>query len=104
MSDAGRKNFSDKINESLTPESEKSTWDKGKEFVTDKTDKMAGKLQTEDSKGLGQGIHDSAQQGADDASGETWADTGREYMDAAKHKLNDAVEYVSKTVHGGDEK
>lgn len=102
MSDAGRKNFSDKMNESLTPDSQKSTWDKGKEFVTDKTDKAAGKLQSEDNKGLGQGMHDSAQQGADDAEAESWAETGRDYMDAAKHKLNDAVEYVSKSVHGGE--
>ncbi|KAL3231473.1 12 kDa heat shock protein [Nakaseomyces bracarensis] len=104
MSDANRKNFSDKMSESLTPESQKSTWDKGKEFVTDTGDKLAGKVQPEDNKGLAQGINDSAQQGADDATGESWAETGREYMDAAKHKLNDAVEYVSKSVHGGDEK
>lgn len=102
MSDAGRKNFSDKLNEGLTPDSQKSTWDKGKEFVTDETDKLAGKFQGEENKGVAQGMHDSAQKGADEANAESYADTAREYMDAAKSKLNDAVEYVSNSVHGGE--
>ena len=41
MSDAGRKDFSDKIQEGITPDSSKSTQQKLKETVTDTTDKAA---------------------------------------------------------------
>ncbi|CCD26106.2 lipid-binding protein HSP12 NDAI_0G03290 [Naumovozyma dairenensis CBS 421] len=102
MSDPGRKDFSQKIGETVKPDSEKSTWEKGKETVTDTTDKLAGKLQPEENKGLGQGINDSAESGKDKANGESVADQAKDYYEGAKQKLNDAVEYVSKSVHGGD--
>lgn len=41
MSDAGRKDFSDKIKEGMTPDSSKSTQQKMKETVTDTGDKVA---------------------------------------------------------------
>jgi len=40
MTDAGRKDFTDKTKESLQPDSTKSTYDKVKEGVTDTTDKV----------------------------------------------------------------
>jgi hypothetical protein len=41
MSDAGRKDFSTKMKEGITPDSSKSTQTKMKETVTDGTDKFA---------------------------------------------------------------
>ncbi|CCC69386.1 hypothetical protein NCAS_0C03960 [Naumovozyma castellii] len=103
MSDTGRKDFSQKAKEAVKPDSEKSYVEQGKEFVTDKTDKLAGKVQPEGNKGLGQGVHDAAQSGEDKATGDSVADTAKDYYEAGKKKINDAVEYVSKSVHGGDE-
>lgn len=104
MSDTGRKGFGDKASEALKPDSQKSYAEQGKEFVTDKADKVAGKVESNDNKGVFQGIHDSAQQGKDnaDSQGESFADQARDYMGAAKSKLNDAVEYVSGRAHEED--
>lgn len=103
MSDNHRKNFSDKISESVKPDSEKSYTEKGKEFITDKADKLAGKVEPNENKGLGQTLHDSAQQGKDDASGKSFGETAQEYVDEAKNKIGEAAEYISKQVHGGDQ-
>ncbi|CAI4062012.1 hypothetical protein SUVZ_06G0390 [Saccharomyces uvarum] len=104
MSDTGRKGFGDKASEALKPDSQKSYAEQGKEFVTDKADKLAGKVESNDNKGVFQGVHDSAQQGKDnaDSQGESFADQARDYMGAAKSKLNDAVEYVSGRAHEED--
>ncbi|CAI4060768.1 hypothetical protein N7582_001713 [Saccharomyces uvarum] len=104
MSDTGRKGFGDKASEALKPDSQKSYAEQGKEFVTDKADKVAGKVESNDNKGVFQGVHDSAQQGKDnaDSQGESFADQARDYMGAAKSKLNDAVEYVSGRAHEED--
>lgn len=59
MSDQGRKDFSDKINESVKPDSQKSTWDKTTEAVSDKYDQAASHLQPEEDKGVFQKISDS---------------------------------------------
>lgn len=59
MSDQGRKNFSDKISDAVTPDSQKSTWDKASESVTNTLDKGAGKLQPEEEKGVFQKISDT---------------------------------------------
>jgi Heat shock protein 9/12 len=42
MSDTGRKGLGDKVSEGVTPDSQKSTLDQGKEAVTDTADKVAG--------------------------------------------------------------
>lgn len=104
MSDAGRKDFGDKVSEAVKPDSQKSTLEKGKEVVTDQADKLAGKLQPEENKGVGQTVHDSAQQGKDDAKGKSLGETAQEYVEEAKHKLGGAAEYISKQVHGGEKK
>lgn len=103
MSDAGRKDFSQKISEGVKPDSQKSYVEQGKEKVTDAADRVAGAVQPEKDKGIAQGTHDAAKRGKEDAGGESFADTARDYVDAAKVKLNDAVEYVSSSVHGGEE-
>ncbi|OUT20474.1 hypothetical protein CAS74_004726 [Pichia kudriavzevii] len=51
MADQGRKNFSDKLADTVTPDSQKSTWDKASEGVSDTYDKAAGKVQPEEDKG-----------------------------------------------------
>ncbi|KAL2709124.1 12 kDa heat shock protein [Kluyveromyces marxianus] len=104
MSDAGRKDFGDKVSEAVKPDSQKSTLEKGKEVVTDQADKLAGKLQPEENKGVGQTVHDSAQQGKDDAKGKSLGETAQEYVEEAKHKLGEAAEYISKQVNGGEKK
>lgn len=102
MSDAGRKDFSDKFAEKAKPDSQKSYTEQGKEKVTDAADRVAGAVQPEQDKGVAQGVHDAAKRGKDDSKADTMADTAREYMDAAKEKLNEAVEYVSSSAHGGE--
>ncbi|SCU81304.1 LANO_0B02608g1_1 [Lachancea nothofagi CBS 11611] len=104
MSDSYRKDFSDKAAETVKPNSQKSTFEQGKEFVTDKADQAAGKVQPNSEKGVFQGATDSAHEGKNDATGKSVSETAGEYVDAAKSRLNDAAEYVSKSIHGGEEK
>lgn len=59
MSDAGRKNFSDKISDTMTPDNQKSSWGKAKEDVSDTYDKAASRMQPEEEKGVFQKISDS---------------------------------------------
>lgn len=59
MSDAGRKNFSDKVKETFTPESQKSNMDKLSEGATDKMDQAGSHLQPEEEKGMFQKISDT---------------------------------------------
>lgn len=59
MADKGRKNFSDKLSENLTPDSQKSTWDKTTEQMGDKYDQAKGKMQPEEDKGVFQKIGDA---------------------------------------------
>ena len=99
MSDSNRKDFSTKIGESVKPDSQKSYTEAGKEKVTNAADRVAGAVQPESDKGVAQGVHDSAKK---DAQADSFADTAKEYVDAAKGKLNDAVEYVSSSVNGGE--
>ncbi|KGO64549.1 Heat shock protein 9/12 [Penicillium italicum] len=65
MSDAGRKDFTTKAKEELTPDSTKSTQDKVKETVTDTSDRATRGLQTDDSKGVGQEAFDKTQRASD---------------------------------------
>lgn len=59
MADKGRKNFSDKLSDAMTPDSQKSTWDKTSEQVGDKFDEAKGKMQPEEDKGMFQKIGDA---------------------------------------------
>ena len=106
MSDAGRKNFSDKVTESITPESQKTFGDKAKESVTDAADKFAANVTPNDQKSFGQTVADSTRQGHDDAKKATsehqatLAETAEQYIDAAKEQVANAAEYISSVVTG----
>ncbi|KAL9133239.1 MAG: hypothetical protein Q9175_005581 [Cornicularia normoerica] len=91
MADLGRKDFSDKAEETLKPDSQKSLFDKTKESVTDAGDKVAGNVQPGDNKSITQKLSDS-----------TSTKPGEEsYLDTAKKTLGDAVQYVEQTAEGG---
>ncbi|GAO47807.1 hypothetical protein G7K_2005-t1 [Saitoella complicata NRRL Y-17804] len=66
-SDTGRKSWTTEAKEELTPESQKSYLDKAKEGVTDTADKLAGGLQTDDSKSAGQATFDKLRREKDSA-------------------------------------
>ncbi|KAJ9292634.1 hypothetical protein DTO271G3_8606 [Paecilomyces variotii] len=61
MSDTGRKDFSQKAKEEITPDSSKSTQDKVKETFTDTTDRVARGFQSDDSKSTTQEAFDKTQ-------------------------------------------
>ncbi|OOG00436.1 hypothetical protein ASPCADRAFT_202295 [Aspergillus carbonarius ITEM 5010] len=68
MSDTGRKDFTTKAKEEMTPDSTKSTQDKVKESFTDTTDRVARGFQTDDSKSAPQETFDKTQRSHDNAS------------------------------------
>lgn len=65
MSDAGRKDFSTKAKEEITPDSSKSTQQKVKETFTDTGDRIARGVQPDDDKSAGQSTFDKAQRTKD---------------------------------------
>ncbi|KAJ5637921.1 heat shock protein 9/12-domain-containing protein [Penicillium lividum] len=69
MSDTGRKDFSTKAKEEITPDSTKSTQDKLKETVTDAGDRVTRGLQSDDSKGGTQEAFDKTQRAHDNNNG-----------------------------------
>ncbi|CDR46210.1 CYFA0S22e01288g1_1 [Cyberlindnera fabianii] len=109
MSDATRKNFSDKVQENLTPESQKSFGQKAKEGVTDTLDKAQRDLQPDESKSGFQQLGDSISSGHDQGkaeakgTGQSLSETAGEYVESAKKTLNDAAEYVSGALGGASE-
>jgi Heat shock protein 9/12 len=58
MSDQGRKDFTTKMKEKITPDSSKSTYDKTKEDTTDLADKAQAEFQSDSSKGTTQAAFD----------------------------------------------
>ncbi|KAF2261007.1 putative chaperone/heat shock protein Hsp12 [Lojkania enalia] len=84
MSDAGRKDFSDKMKEEITPDSSKSTQQKMKETVTDTGDKMARGIQPDDQKSAGQEFADKASRSHDR---EVHGSSGGSVLDKAKNAL-----------------
>jgi hypothetical protein len=65
MSDTGRKDFSTKAKEEVTPDSSKSTLDKTKETVTDTADRAAGETQSDSSKSTSQAAFDKGKREKD---------------------------------------
>ncbi|KAL4955677.1 chaperone/heat shock protein Hsp12 [Aspergillus filifer] len=65
MSDTGRKDWSTKAKEEITPDSTKSSQDKMKETVTDTGDRVARGLQPDDQKSTGQEAFDKTQRSKD---------------------------------------
>ncbi|RAH46070.1 heat shock 9/12 family protein [Aspergillus aculeatinus CBS 121060] len=68
MSDAGRKDFSTKAKEEITPDSTKSTQDKVKETFTDTTDRLARGTQSDQSKSTTQEAFDKTQRSHDNTA------------------------------------
>lgn len=81
MSDAGRKDFSTKMEEEMTPDSSKSTQQKLKETVTGTGDKVARGFQPDDQKSTGQEISDKFGRSKDEhvhgGSGESIVDKAK---------------------------
>jgi Heat shock protein 9/12 len=65
MSDIGRKDWSTKAKEGITPDSSKSTLDRTKEGVTDTVDKVSGEAQSDSSKGTAQSAFDKGKREKD---------------------------------------
>lgn len=102
MADAGRKDFSTKITEKLTPDSQKTVYDKAKENLTDSYDKAAAALAPEESKSFSQQVGDSVQKGHDDAQ-KSWGESAHDALENSKKAVSDAAEYVSRVVTGAKE-
>ncbi|KAK8218005.1 putative chaperone/heat shock protein Hsp12 [Phyllosticta capitalensis] len=84
MSDAGRKDFSTKAKEEMTPDSTKSTQQKVKESVTDAGDKIARGFQTDDSKSTSQEASDKLGRSKDE---HVHGGTGESIVDKAKNAV-----------------
>ncbi|KAJ5934944.1 chaperone/heat shock protein Hsp12 [Penicillium verhagenii] len=82
MSDTGRKDFSTKAKEEITPDSTKSTQDKLKETVTDAGDRVSRGFQSDDSKGGAQEAFDKTQRAHDDHNGGTASSVGDKVKNA----------------------
>ena len=110
MSDTGRKNFADKVEETVKPDSQKSTLDQAKEKATDLYDTAAAKLTPTENKSVGQTAADTASDAKSDvknAAGSVGGeskegglyDQAQEYLhsgqEAAKHYADQAKEYVN---------
>lgn len=103
MSDAGRKPISDKVSESLTPDSQKTTFEKVKQTVTGEVDKAAAAAQPEQDKSFVQSVSDSIQKGHDEGKSaasntgteKPFAETVSEYVEAGKEHIAEAAAYLS---------
>ncbi|KAJ9647210.1 hypothetical protein H2201_003362 [Coniosporium apollinis] len=84
MSDAGRKSFTDKASEHMTPDSTKSTTEKTKEAFTDTTDKLARGMQSDDSKSTSQSVTDKASRSKDE---HVHGGSGESVLDKAKNAI-----------------
>ncbi|RHZ62499.1 hypothetical protein CDV55_103720 [Aspergillus turcosus] len=83
MSDTGRKDFSTKAQEKMTPDSQKSTMDKMKETFTDATDRVSGGAQGDNQKSYTQQAYDSMRGQKDDqAHGSSTQTMGQKAKDA----------------------
>lgn len=97
MSDAGRKDFTDKAAEAIKPDSEKSYLEKAKETITDYADKAASYLHSDSDKGVAQNISDNISKGQDKAdSGKSFGESAEEYWTEGKEKLGEYVQKGSK--------
>ncbi|KAH8151791.1 uncharacterized protein LAJ45_04413 [Morchella importuna] len=65
MSDLGRKDFTTKAKEEITPDNSKSTAQKLKEGVTDTADRAAGAVNPDENKSTTQSVFDSGRREKD---------------------------------------
>lgn len=101
MSDVGRKSFTDKAKETITPEDQKSYAQQGKEYVTDTVDKVQSSLQPEGAKSSTQKAGDALTGAKDDAQQDqkTFTETASEYLEDAKHKLNEWKDSATEAIN-----
>ena len=86
----GRKNFSDKIAEKVTPDNQKSTLEKGKEGVTNALDHAAANLTPSSEKSTTQKVADQAHTDKKAAQNQ-----GNSLLDSAKDMVNQASDYIT---------
>ncbi|KAI9284534.1 heat shock protein 9/12-domain-containing protein [Umbelopsis sp. AD052] len=79
MADQGRKGFGQKMEESLTPQSQKTYAEQGKEALTDGYDKLQAEITPESQKSAHQSAYDSVKGNADDQN--------KSMLESAKEKL-----------------
>ncbi|KAI9857939.1 MAG: hypothetical protein M1824_004546 [Vezdaea acicularis] len=87
MSDVGRKDFSTKAKESITPDSSKSTYEKVKETATDTTDRVAREAPDESKSGQQSAfdhVERSKDHGAHGSTGETVVDKTKNALGLGK--------------------
>lgn len=101
MSDAGRKDFTDKIHEAIKPEAQKPATEKIGESITNAADNIAGAVQPESEKGVFQKAHDDSKVTKENAKAthESWVDTakkeGEVLLNSARNAVNHAAEYIA---------
>ncbi|KAK9374593.1 heat shock protein 9/12-domain-containing protein [Lipomyces chichibuensis] len=102
MTDAGRKPVSDKVSETVSPDSQKSYAEQVKEQVTGVYDKVARDLQPEESKSTFQSAADTATGKSSDAK--DTADTHQQsFSDSAKQYAASAQKKTGETLHSAGE-
>jgi len=94
MSDPGRKDISDQVEETITPDSQKSTLDKVTESVTSAGDRVAASLQPGDSKSTTQKLSDETRSTSDSAE-----DTGKTYLQQASDFVSGVLDTTQKSVN-----
>lgn len=102
---AGRKNFSDKVSETLTPDNQKTTYQKAKEGVTNTLDNAAAAVTPASEKGTTQRAADQAHVDKEAAKndGQSLLETAKEYIDqAADYITGNSTNDVSKPSSGGN--
>ncbi|KAG5356225.1 Heat shock protein [Yarrowia sp. B02] len=116
MSQAGRKDFTDKLSEGLQPDSTKSTGEKLSEKATDAYDKVASAVEPNSQKSATQKAGDTLESDASKAKSDISSETsklqkeGESYIDQAKDFINSGkpqeyVEEAKKSINnflGGD--
>ncbi|KAF8461132.1 putative chaperone/heat shock protein Hsp12 [Kalaharituber pfeilii] len=84
MSDTGRKDFSTKAHEKITPDTQKSTYDKTKETVTDTADRVAANTQSDSNKSVTQETFDKSRREKDQ---QAHGGTGETIVEKVKHTV-----------------
>ena len=92
MSDFGRKGLGEQAQEKITPDSQKSTFDKAGESVSGLGDKVASSVQPEGQKSTTQKLGDSTRSGGDQAQNQ-----GKGILDQASQGLSNAGQAVTDT-------
>ncbi|KAK9323592.1 heat shock protein 9/12-domain-containing protein [Lipomyces orientalis] len=109
MTDAGRKNVSDKVSDTVTPDSQKSYAEQMKEQVTGAYDKAARGLQPEESKSTSQSRIDTvigkASEARDTTKGyeQSFVDTAKQYATSAQKSATEALHSASEYLSGKPE-